>query len=79
MIKAPLPIKPSTSLIYNNSLLSYVILLRFGTLENPNFSKPILNYISIAKLIKKPVTTIIMLIKAGIRAFNHAFNIDQPN
>ena len=64
---------------YDPQLLSYVILLRFGTAVNPDFTKPILNYQSIAKLIKKPVTTVIELVKFGIRAYNYSFQIGQPN
>ena len=64
---------------YDPQLLSYVILLRFGTAVNPDFTKPILNYQSIAKLIKKPVTTVIELVKFGIRAYNYSFEIDPPN
>jgi hypothetical protein len=64
---------------YDPQLLSYVILLRFGTAVNPDFTKPILNYQSIAKLIKKPVTTVIELVKFGIRAYNYSFEIGPPN
>ena len=64
---------------YDPQLLSYVILLRFGTAVNPEFTKPILNYQSIAKLIKKPVTTVIELVKFGIRAYNYSFEICVPN
>jgi hypothetical protein len=64
---------------YDPQLLSYVILLRFGTAVNPDFTKPILNYQSIAKLIKKPVTTVIELVKFGIKAYNYSFEIGPPN
>jgi hypothetical protein len=64
---------------YDPQLLSYVILLRFGTAVNPDFTKPILNYQSIAKLIKKPVTTVIELVKFAIRAYNYSFEIGPPN
>ena len=64
---------------YDSQLLSYVILLRFGTAFNPDFTKPILNYQSIAKLIKKPVTTVIELVKFGIKAYNYSFEIGPPN
>ena len=58
---------------YDPQLLSYIILLRFGTAINPDFTKPILNYQSIAKLIKKPVTTVIEIVKFAIRAYNYSF------
>ena len=64
---------------YDSQLLSFVILLRFGTAVNPDFTKPILNYQSIAKLIKKPVTTVIELVKFGIKAYNYSFEIGPPN
>ena len=64
---------------YDPQLLSYVILLRFGTAVNPDFTKPILNYQSIAKVNKKPVTTVIELVKFGIKAYNYSFEIGPPN
>jgi hypothetical protein len=64
---------------YDPQLLSYVILLRFGTAINSDFTKPILNYQSIAKLIKKPVTTVIEIVKFAIRAYNYSFEIGPPN
>jgi hypothetical protein len=64
---------------YDPQLLSYVILLRFGNAINPDFTKPILNYQSIAKLINKPVTTVIEIVKFAIRAYNYSFEIGPPN
>ena len=64
---------------YDGQLLSYVILLRFGSLITPDFSKPTLNFQSIAKVIKKPVTTVIELVKLGIRAYHYGFDIGPPN
>jgi hypothetical protein len=64
---------------YDPQLLSYVILLRFGTAVNPDFTKPILNYRLIGKLIKKLVTTVIELVKFAIRAYNYSFEIAPPN
>ena len=64
---------------YDPQLLSYVILLRFGTAVNPDFTNPILIYQSIAKLIKKPLTTVIELVKYGIRAYYYSFEIGPPN
>ena len=64
---------------YDGQLLSYVILLRFGSLVTPDFSKPTLNFQSIAKVIKKPVTTVIELVKLGIRAYHYGFDIGPPN
>ena len=64
---------------YDPQLLSYVILLCFSTAVNPDFTKPILNYQSIAKLIKKPVTSVIEIVKFTIRAYNYSFEIGLPN
>ncbi len=64
---------------YDPQLLSYVILLRFGTIVNPDFTRPILNYQSIAKVIKKPVTTVIEIVKFAIKAYNYNFEIGPPN
>ena len=64
---------------YDAQLLSYVILLRFGSLVTPDFSKPTLNIQSIAKVIKKQVTTVIGLVKLGIRAYHYGFDIGPPN
>jgi hypothetical protein len=64
---------------YDGQLLSYVILLRFGSLVTPDFSKPTLNFQSIAKVIKKPVTTVIEFVKLGIRAYHYGFYIGPPN
>ena len=41
--------------------------------------KPILNYQSIAKVIKKPVTTVIEIVKFAIKAYNYNFEIGPPN
>ena len=63
---------------YDPQLLSYVILLRFGTVINPDFTKPILNYHSIAKVIKKPVTKLIEIVKFAMQAYNYSFEIHPP-
>jgi hypothetical protein len=64
---------------YHRQLLSYVILLRFGSLFTPDFSKSTLIFKFIAKVIKKPVTTVIELAKLGIRAYHYGFDIGPPN
>ena len=56
----------NTPMRYDPQLLSYVHLLMFGTNESPDNSKPILNYQSIAKMIKLPAITVIDLVKAAI-------------
>ena len=47
-------------------LIDYLLLLRFGS-SNPNKSlRPLLNYASISRITKKPLSTIRALIKLGI-------------
>ncbi len=79
MLKAAKSSLPRHASRYDPQLLSYVILLRFGTVENPNFMRPILNYRSIAKVIKKPLTTVIEIIKYAIKAYNYSFQIGPPS
>ena len=57
----------------DKQLLTYVLTLRYGTSDNPDPSKPLLNYQSIAKLIRKPVSTVIELVKAGLHASRFGF------
>ena len=40
-------------------LLKYVLLLRYGRHSDIDVAKPILNYSSISRLIRKPFTTVI--------------------
>ena len=58
-------------------LLNYVLLLRFGKCTELEAPKPILNFQSIAKLIKKPVTTVIELVKAGLHASKFGLSEDK--
>ncbi len=51
---------------YDPHLINYVLLLRFGTCSDIETAKPVMNYASISKLIKVPVTTVIELVKTGI-------------
>ena len=68
MLQAPKAAGVNTTMRYDPQLLSYVHLLRFGNNKSPDHSKPILNYQSIAKMIKLPGTTVIELVKAAIDA-----------
>jgi hypothetical protein len=54
-------------------------MLRYGTVVNPDFMSPILNYKSIAKVIKIPVTTVIEIVKFAIQSYNYSFEIGPPN
>jgi hypothetical protein len=52
----------------DQQLVDYLLLLRFGTCDVGEASRPLLNYASIAKIMKKPVSTITHLIKHGMDA-----------
>ena len=78
MQRAPKSTKTINRSRYNPQLLSYVTLLRFGSSEHPDFSKPVLNYQTIAKVLKRPVTTVIELVRLGMRTYYHAYKIDPP-
>ena len=53
---------------HDPQLLTYVLLLRYGEIPSSDAAQPVMNYTSIAKLIRKPVTTVIELIKAALCA-----------
>jgi hypothetical protein len=55
-------------------LLTYVLLLRFGRVPHSEPPQPVMNYTSIAKLIRKPVKTVIELVKAALCASMHGFS-----
>jgi hypothetical protein len=50
----------------DKQLIDYLLLLRFGTCEVGPTSRPMLNFASISKITKKPISTIRELIKLGI-------------
>ena len=52
----------------DQQLVDYLLLLRYGTCEVGQASRPILNFASISKMIKKPLSTIRDLIKRGVEA-----------
>jgi hypothetical protein len=49
-------------------LVDYLLLLRFGTSDVGQASRPMLNYASVSKIVKKPLSTIMDLIKRGIES-----------
>ena len=51
---------------YDQQLIDYLLLLRFGTYDVDQVSRPILNFVSISKIIMKPLSTIRDLIKLGM-------------
>ena len=52
----------------DQQLVDYLLLLRFGTCDVGQASRPILNLASIEKMLKKPLSTIRNLIKRGVEA-----------
>ena len=52
----------------DQQLIDYLLLLRFGTCDNGPASRPMLNFASISKITKKPLSTIRDLIKLGIES-----------
>ena len=50
----------------DHQLVDYLLLLRFGTSDFGQAARPVLNYASISKVVRKPVSTIRDLIKRGI-------------
>ena len=52
----------------NQQLIDYLLLLRFGTCDLGVASRPILNFASISKFMRIPISTIRDLIKVGIKS-----------
>ena len=52
----------------DQQLIDYILLLRFGTCEVGPASRPMLNFASISKITKKPLSSIRDLIKLGIES-----------
>ena len=52
----------------DQQLIGYLLLLRFGTCEVGPASRPMLNFASISKITKKPLSSIRDLIKLGIES-----------
>jgi hypothetical protein len=59
---------------HDTQLLTYVLLLRYGKIPDLVLPQPVMNYTSIAKIIRKPVSTVIELIKTAIGASIHGFS-----
>ena len=66
MLKARKTAGAKTPMRYDPQILSYIHLLRFGTNKSPDHSKPIVNYQSIAKMIKLNCKTVIEPVKAEV-------------
>ena len=49
-------------------LIDYLLLLRFGRSEPDKCLRPLLNYASISRITKKPLSTVRALIKLGVEA-----------
>ena len=59
---------------HDNQLLTYVLLLRFGKVPDSEAPQPVMNYTSIAKIIRKPISTVIELVKTALGASIHGFS-----
>ena len=59
---------------HDPQLLTYVLLLRFGKVPSSDPPQPLMNYTSIARLIRKLVTTVIELVKAALGASMHGYS-----
>ena len=64
-------------MLEDSQLVDYLLLLRFGTCEVGQASRPILNLASISKITKKPLSTIRDLIKLGIDSKLKEFPIQR--
>ena len=60
--------KQRLSMTEDQQLIDYLLLLRFGTCEVGPASRPMLNFASISKIMRKPISTIRDLIKLGIKS-----------
>jgi hypothetical protein len=74
MIKAQTSKSFGGTMRHNNQLLTYVLLLRFGRIPDSEAPHPVMNYTSIAKIIRKPVSTVIELVKTALTASMHGFS-----
>jgi len=54
----------------DKDLVSYLLLLRFGGVDNALSKTPILNYKSISKVARKPLQTVRRLILLGLEALS---------
>ena len=62
---------------HDNQILTYVLLLRFGKVPDSEAPQAVMNYTSIAKIIRKPVSTAIELVKTALGASMYGFPEDK--
>jgi hypothetical protein len=74
MIKAQSLKATGVNMRHDNQLLTYVLLLRFGKVPDSEAPQPVMNYTSIAKIIRKPISTVIELVKTALGASIHGFS-----
>ena len=74
MIKAQSLKATGVPMRHDNNLLTYVLLLRFGKVPDSEVPQPVMNYTSIAKIIRKPISTVIELVKTALDASIHGFS-----
>ena len=49
-------------------LIDYLMLLRFGPAKGAGHGNPALNYSSVSRLVRKPISTVRDLIRKGLQA-----------
>ena len=59
------------------NFIKYLLLLRFGSSTEQTTKRPILNITSIAKLTRKPSSTISYLIKLGLKSLSEGLFIEK--
>ena len=59
---------PKLRMTEDQQLIDYLLLLRFGTSDVGQAARPVLNYVSISKVVRKPASTVRDLIKRGIES-----------
>jgi len=74
MIKAQSFKATGVTMRHDNQLLTYVLHLRFGKVPDSEAPQPVMNYTSIAKIIRKPISTVIELVKTALGASIHGFS-----
>ena len=61
----------------DQQLIDYLLLLRYGAFDINQASRPILNFVSISKIIRKPLSTIRDIIKLGMESKIKNFSIQR--
>ncbi len=73
MQRAPKLSKTFNRSRYSPQLLRYVTLLSFGSSDHHDIFRHVLNFKTILKVLKRPVTTVIELVRLGMRTCSNAY------